>query len=216
MSQTRRGSKSDDEEALVQRVVQRVLGSEKFMTKLIENLMGKITECVQRKLNDIDTKGNELELKLEQTITTLDMVDQFARRNNLRIYNLPEAQKEDTSGVFIKFCKEKVGIDLNYDDIEFCHRLRGKKDDQFNPIFVGLCKKSTKDLIFKKKSKLKGSATVIREDLTNRRLSIMSAAIKKLGTKNVWSNGGNVFCKFKGKVVKIASLGDLVKLGIVE
>lgn len=74
---------------------------------VIDNLHGK--------LNEADLKNDDLE--------------QYTRRQSLRISGIPETTAESTDNLLVQFSKDSLGINLAQDEIDRSHRVgpRGKK-----------------------------------------------------------------------------------------
>ena len=138
----------------------------------------------------------------------VDDQEQFSRRNNLRIYGLAEDRNENVSVKLTHFFENKLGIQVNTNDMDFCYRLK-RKDGANGCVIVRFCQNWLKQEIFKNKKKLKGSKIVIKEDLTLRRVEVYKQACAKFGPSNVWSSGGMVVCKANERIYKFSSLGDL-------
>lgn len=100
----------------------------------------------------------------------------------------------------VGLCKEKFNVNLEERDVECCYRISQKKGP--GVIFVRLSNSYMKQAIFSRKSQLKGTKIVIREDLTPMRLKLLDLAVKKFGLRNAWTSGGRIFCKSDGRVLK--------------
>ena len=134
--------------------------------------------------------ANKREQELKEQITEVRYVanlaerrtndlDQYIRRNNIRIFGIPEVgeREEDDEGESSKACERKVlelelfrsklGLDIQ-EDIEAAHRL-GKKRPDVNTqrgVIVRFVSRKTRDEVLFNRRKLKKTRTVIVEDLT--------------------------------------------------
>ena len=65
-------------------------------------------------------------------------LEQYTRSNNIRIYGIDDRNKdetaEETTGIVIKFCSDKLGIDLRDKDIDIAHRLEKFQTDGNRPV----------------------------------------------------------------------------------
>ncbi|RZF41910.1 hypothetical protein LSTR_LSTR005678 [Laodelphax striatellus] len=129
-----------------------------------------------------------------------NMRSQYGRRHSLRIFGVPEKANEDTDVEAMKYFKEKLGIDVQLEEINRSHRV-GKpqppaKDSSGRPrprpIIIRFLSYRTRRRIFEAKSALKGTNITIREDLTKHRLRILNAAVDRFGVKSVWSVDGRI------------------------
>lgn len=201
----------------------RVLRDDTLITKIVEKvlksdiLLDKISKVIGEKTAEILKMYHEkvilLETKLEKAYEDIDSLEQYSRRNNLRIYGIPETANENTDNVISAICKDKLGVDVHQGTIDCSHRL-GKSENGSRPILVKFCSRNIKQMIFNNKRKLKGSKIIIREDLTKRRLELLKNVQKKCDT--AWTNNCCVFTKVGNKVHKISSRGDLENLFTVK
>jgi hypothetical protein len=137
-----------------------------------------------------------------------DDLEQYTRKNSLRIFGVPEQKNENTDEVVSNICKNKLGIDVPAHLIDCSHRLPGR-EPYHRPIIVKFISRNTKKNVFTKKRLLKGSNIVITEDLTKLRYQLMKNASKKFGPKNVWSSDGKIFVKLDNSIKVIRSNDDL-------
>ncbi|KAI4461437.1 l1 transposable element-related [Holotrichia oblita] len=142
-------SKAEQEE-LINRVIEKVLTNKTFLEKMLN--------AVHDALSSRDQKIKELEDRIE-------LQEQYSRSNNLRIFGVPESQAEKVEDVIVKICSDKLNLNISTADIDCCHRLKGKEGTH-RPIIVRFCQRSIRNDVYRAKNKLKGTKTVIREDLT--------------------------------------------------
>ena len=117
-------------------------------------------------------------LTFDPIVSKCDDLEQYSRRNNIRIVGVPEANEEDTDELTTALVKRNLGIEVNKTDICRSHRLGRKKPGQHRQIIVKFTRHNVKSTIMRKKKILReeGSNIEIQEDLTQGRLD----AIKKL------------------------------------
>lgn len=159
-----------------------------------------------------EEKFSSLEAELAIIKDKLEVSEQYTRRNNLRFYGLKETQGEDLHKEIHKLC-ETIGVPLPSGVISVCHRLPGRVDGT-RPVIAVFVSRSVRDTIYKNKAKLKGSAVVIREDLTTTRLSLFQKAYSYFGNKRVWTNYGKIMCNLNNKVVVIKNTEHLNSLKV--
>nr|CAI5849905.1 unnamed protein product [Callosobruchus analis] len=171
----------------------------------IRAIAQKVTECViktietrfdqlEQKVHDnstriIDVTKDILELKADNDylLKKCDHLDQEGRRSNLRIFKLPEQEQENTTAEVTQFLKSKLGVDIVHGDIISCTRIGKRSHNKTRSILVQFSNASMKQCVYNKKKFLKGSGVVVKEDLTERRLQLMEAAIEKVTFRAVWS-----------------------------
>lgn len=192
------------------------------------------------------TSDNE---DLTKTITDLkqknEALEQYARRDNLIIAGISstfaeaasveyadssttsasaERKKEScevTAEKVVTFCKDRLGLVVEQNDISVAHRLPSK--DGTYPILVKFVRRSVRDAIYQSRLKLQDynktaaaeSRLYINEDLVPSVRSLFSAARKLKGTKgveNVWTSNCKVQLKKNGTYHHINSFAQLATL----
>jgi len=165
----------------------------------------------------IAAKDQEIaELKQRSSVLEdrCDAIEQYSRRNTVRIRGIPEDPKVDnvagnTDSVVIEVVKAKMGIDIFENDIIRCHRI-GKAGDgiQRDIIVKFICHRKKTQLMGARK-KLAGSGIFINEDLTSLRakLSYKVRCLKRQKQlQDTWIYDGVVFAKLlDNKVVKMTT-----------
>lgn len=197
-----------EEEALIQRVVEKILQSPDFISGLITTLQQKLEADMAERFAKYEDKINLLEEHLSVAKTDAlqcsDDLEQYTRLNSLRIFGVPENKGESTDQVVIKLCKEKLGLDITPAEIDCSHRLPGRESN-VKPIIVKFVRRNTKKLVYSKKELLKGSKIVIKEDLTTRRVQLLKKAADKYGFRNTWSYDGKILAKVGNNIIRITS-----------
>jgi hypothetical protein len=153
--------------------------------------------------------------------------EQYSRRNNIRIFGLPEAKDENCYKIVIDLCKDELKIDVTSDDIDRAHRVgklkqadaltvgEGQASPQPRAMIVKLNGYFTKLKFMRAKRNLSGKRIYINEDLTkiNHRLLLNVKELCSPGVK-VYSVDGTVVARKQGRVYRIKSIDDLVKYGL--
>ncbi|KAI4457053.1 l1 transposable element-related [Holotrichia oblita] len=152
-------------DAMVLKTVEAVLKSEELLNSISNMIAEKLNQKIEALTNVYQQKVSQLEEKLHNAHKTIDSLEQYSRRNSLRIHGLPVIANENTDEVVMKFCKEKLQFEVKKEMIDCSHRL-GKKENRSKPLLVKFVTRNIKQEIDRKKSKLKRTKIVIREDLT--------------------------------------------------
>lgn len=196
-------------------------------TKLVNHLLPTLDEQVKLILNPLKATVTDLELKLKESNDRCQQLDnkhddleQYTRRQNIRIAGIQEADGENTDNLVITFAKDVLNVDVSAAEIDRSHRVGQKAQN-----------KTTRDIIVRfvsYKSKLKimkarkaarqhnihhKTAYYINEDLTKKRSNLASEArkLKRAGViKDTWTFDGKVFIKSANDVVTVCT--ELSKL----
>lgn len=228
---------SEEIKAIVDVALKQVWMDDNFIKSICDKISAEITSTLNKKLKSLekevtavnteinsmknDLKGyktnyedkvNELNVKIskyEEKLNKIDDIEQESKRNNLRIFQLPEKNGEDTKDEVVKLLKNKLNIQLSSKDIESCYRIGKKDPTKKRGIFIRFHSFQIKQDIYLQKKLLKGTGILIREDLTEGRLMLLNQAIKKHSLNNVWTKNGNIFCKVEQNILKIKSINQL-------
>ena len=73
---------------------------------------------------------------------------------------------------------------------------------------------NTRQRVFQARRKLKGTQITIVENLTSKRVAILSKARNKFGVRNVWSLDGRIFAVVEGVKTRIDSIEQIDGLGV--
>lgn len=127
----------------------------------------------------------------------LDALDQYSRRNNVRIHGMEETVGESTEEVVCKVA-QRMGLKLTQSDIDLTHRLGpgtkpagGDKPDR--SIIVKFSSYRTRALFIGARMKLKGSGIYVNEDLTARKQKLFHAVRHCKKAVKAWSIDGRIF-----------------------
>lgn len=207
--------------ALVKTVVREILEQPSFLAVIAEAVTKKVVETLQETMDFNGHKISELEsqlaeckqenLRLHKELSCqLDDLQQYQRRNNIRIFGLEERAGEDTDQLVLKVASD-IGADITLADLDRTHRVGPKVpgNTRPRPIICKFVSYAKRREVFSKKRQLRGSGVTIREDLTTARLELLKSAANKYGPKNTWSTDGSVFVVVQGVRKRIAGVADI-------
>lgn len=132
-------------------------------------------------------------------------LEQYSRRNNIRIWGIPETDDNEdaqtTIDKVVMVLNEKLGAKLTTYDIDIAHRLGKKQKNRKSGrcIIVKFLSRMSKIKCLKdRKKKLKGTNIFIQEDLTNLNYSVYMAARSNDEVEKCWTIDGTVYVVMKG------------------
>lgn len=158
----------------------------KDQIKALEDKFESLKHEVIRAKSDNTASRAELEEKV-------DRLDQYTRRNCIRIYGVAETNDENPEEVIVNTIQEKMNIKVLLNEIERCYRIGRNEGRKIRPIIIKFASYKTKEKIFVQKKVLKGSGITIGEDLTRHRYSEMQRLRVQYGKTAVWSRDGSLF-----------------------
>ncbi|CAG9817123.1 unnamed protein product [Phaedon cochleariae] len=207
--------------AITDNVAEAVIKSvEKNLLELEQKLGDHKNDMLEMKrdnestLNILDVSIKELIHEKDSLIQKYDNMEQETRRNNLRVFNYEERNREETRKEIITLFNHKLATKLTEEDIEICYRIGKKEDNHQKPrgIFLKLKNYDVRQDIYKKKKLLKGTGIMIREDLTRIRVELLAKAIDKASIEDVWTDAGKIYVNSNGKISIIRSKSDFDRI----
>ena len=203
------------------------------VTHRIELLEGTIFEKNQENDNlkkEIDNLNKDLENQKAENEKLVDQIkkvndtaedrinelEQYGRRNNLRINGIPEDEDVDetaertTRKVAETLNRAIVDLNLARYDFDIAHRLGQKRLGSCRPIIVKFQSRMKRDVILRNRKLFKGSDIYINEDLTRLNQLVLSCVRKKMPDEvdKVWTRNGRISYKNKAKHVHDVKFSD--------
>jgi exosome complex exonuclease DIS3/RRP44 len=208
-----------DDSALIKNIIRETLDElkEKLLSsvikriEIIEGNMFDQAKEVESLKQQLETKNNEIEsLKQKEHSSeqahkaSLNDLEQYGRRNNVRITGLPNDIDGQTSQAVaeqsVDLLNKKLGLQIEYRDIDVAHRLGKFTHTKNRPAIVKFVRRQTKIDIMKRAKLLKGTGIFINEDLTKTNAEVLASLRLKEPTRieKAWSYEGKLFAKYKG------------------
>ena len=96
--------------------------------------------------------------------THINELEQYSRRNSIRIFGIEKQTNEKLTETVCKFSKQKLNIDLQPQFIDRCHPVGNYRNR--NAVLVKFVSYEHKQDTIKARRALKGSGIIIAEDHT--------------------------------------------------
>ena len=229
-SQGTTSGKGEIDSAMVGDIVSRVLNAvTPMIAQVVKAAVASSTELILKKLDDT---SKEMKRETAQTVNQvkeevqaqkfeLDKLEQYGRRDNIKIFGIPPEENENTNQLVVDLAAD-IGVSISSNDISVSHRLPGGRNDRPKPIIVKFVRRDTKSSIMKRKKELKKKENrkevYVQEDLTPLRSKIFKELKRdRDNIKRVWTVDGKINCiieegQYEVKKI-INSPYDLVKVG---
>lgn len=207
---------------------------------IVREAVREATSSLTAELHSVKTENIELKSscnELRQRLTRLelenDALEQYGRRNIIRVSGIQEQNNEDTDDIVLQLAND-LDVPMTKQDIDRSHRV-GKLDTRNQSGRAGRAKKPVRDIIvkfstynarhrlFQKRKALRETdsellkSVYLNEDLTKFRSEILFEArslrrARKLNS--AYSSDGKLFVRdLEDRRYQISSLDDLVKFG---
>ena len=183
-----------------------------FFSKLMESVVkGAITQVKE----EMETKITVLSRQLDKLKEEMNDIDQYQRRMNILIHNIPESDHENCDSVVLKFLQDDMKLDVQQDMIQRCHRLGSprEKGKGHRPLIVRFVSYRVRQQVFAKKKMLKQvkPGVFVTENLTKRNLDLYHKVRLSKLFERTWTNDGKILAVKDGVIVRICCAGDLAK-----
>ena len=165
-------------------------------------------------VKELREKVNDMDDTITNMQRNIDDLEQYGRRNSIRLHGVTEEANEDTDDLAIKAITTQLKCMLTKDDIDRSHRTgkpreanpQSKTKPKPRPILIKLCSYRKLAEIMKLKRNLKNTGISVNEDLTRRNHSLLIAASKSPKVEAAWSTDGRILAAIKttkeGKTLK--------------
>lgn len=206
----------DNNQSEIEKLIKDTLSSPIILDELAKTLSTIIIKKYEDQLNKLEYNVKQVESQLKESEHLLNNanlriqhLEQYSRRNSLRIFGIPETKDENTDTMICNLISEKLQISLNPTDLDRTHRI-GKISTKDRPIIVKFATYNARARVFNLKRYFKGTNITVKEDLTKYNVNLLKTAAEKYGFKNAWSRDGNIFYKTNNQIRQIKNIDDLL------
>lgn len=188
--------------------------SEFFQSETFHNIIGDaVSKAVDGKVNKMELEIKELKENNEKLENKLNDLEQYGRRNNIRIYgiNKGRSKKIETNELekeVVRQLNEKTGCALVNHQIEACHYL----DKSQNQVIVRFVSRKTRDEVFYRKKGFRGTKVSVTEDLTSKNYHLLKECQNHFDKKFLWTKYGMVKLNLNGKIYNVRTMKDVENL----
>ncbi|KAF2904986.1 hypothetical protein ILUMI_01188 [Ignelater luminosus] len=151
------------------------------MENQLKKLINKL-EISEKKVTELQNDILKLREENEELRDANDSLEQYTRRNSVRIFGIKEGESEDIYREVLDPFKNQMEVPITKDHIDRCHRVgRFKVGAKPRPVIVKFVSYGFHSMVFNSKRKLKGSGIIVCEDLTKIRVDILNNAVEQFG-----------------------------------
>lgn len=201
--------KSLDHEVALNDLSSRVLEVQSSIDCLeVSGTAGVASDRLQDCMKEIEA----VRVEARAAVCSANEIEQYGRRNNIRIRGLSMGTGEDCRSAVVSFLHDKLHVDICADDIEAAHVLpktehkevvesarapnhhspSGAKQQGPPMIIVRFFKREVRDNIIRKRRALKNTQYTILEDMTNLNLKTLTRVTKDPAVASAWFWNGKI------------------------
>ena len=171
------------------------------------------TEIDNRKteIEDQKAENSKLQAQIEKSAETangkINDLEQYGRRNNLKISGLPESEGDETAEMTTGIVIDKLNnvidnLNLRGEDIDIAHRLGPKRNRRWGQetvsarrVIIKFNSRIKRYNILRNRKLFKGTDIFVNEDLTQINQNVLACVRKKMAdeVKQSWSINGHIF-----------------------
>lgn len=175
----------------------------------------------ERRIKEENRKLKDLLREREHQMWTQGMelndLEQYSRRNNLRVYGVDDRNfhetPEETAQKLVSLFRDKLELDISAKDIDIAHRLGKFSPTSNRPIVCRMVARTNTLKIIRERRKCKGSRVIIREDLTRRNAKLLEKVSALDFVKSAWSDNGKIVAMLQnGSKTTVDHKTDLSRL----
>lgn len=186
--------------------------TETVISQMVDKVIEKTSEKIKVVSSNLEQHGKYIEKFRVNMEEKIDNIEQFSRRNNIRIYGLKEGENENIQLVVDNFFTEKMGLHDMEEKIDYCHRIGKSTSDGKRAILVRLKTRAARDIVISNRKVLKGTQITVTEDMTALRHRWLKEVVEVIGGRSVWTLNGQIFFIRKGSKVKLQSREEWIKI----
>ena len=188
------------------RLQQEILEGKLFDMEIkIENQEIEIISLKQSK-EETDLELSQERFKNETLSHNLNDLEQYSRRNNVRIFGVLDNKREETihetETIVRDLLRRKLNLNFGPEDFDICHRVGKFTPGANRAIIVKFLYRKSKILTIANRRKLKGSGITISEDLTHKNLQRLQKVKSMSFIEECWTRDGKIFGKDSKNRVK--------------
>lgn len=184
------------------------------LDRKMEEMSGKIFElyeendqlkkeivALKKREESLERVASEAKHQASLADRRVNELEQYTRRNNIRVFGVPDEDKETADQCekkVLKIFHDKLGLrDVTSQDLEATHRVgqKAQADRRPRPIIVRSVSRKTTQSILANKKKLKGTDFMIVEDLTTENYRLLKSCKDHPNAVSAWSRMGKIFVK---------------------
>ena len=191
---------------------------EPLVQTYVSSVLKKTTQDLERKNNNLLKEVSHVNRKYTRMENNLDSMEQYSRRNALRISGVPEKPLKNTDEIVVNIATA-AHTSVRFSDIDYSHRAGKAKGDRPRDIIVRFVSHNAKEKLYDARTHLANSrdysSVTIHEHLTRTRKKLLIGArklVKENRIKKTWTQNGKVYIlNLKDKRKKINKESDLDK-----
>jgi hypothetical protein len=171
---------------------------------------------MKERIDSLEEKVLNLETELARVVVKVNESEQYSCPHNIRVYGFDENKDEVCIDKIVKFCNEKLNVEIVNGQIDRAHRVRKPNGNKPRRIIVRF--KAHTDKLAVLCRTVVGTDFYINEDLTKYNQKLLLKAKKySLNVSSTWSSDGKIFVKRSSdeRRLRIVTMADFAKYELI-
>ncbi|KAI5703797.1 hypothetical protein M8J75_016350 [Diaphorina citri] len=192
--------------------IQMLMNNGSLLQALSDQIAQKLNTLMEKRVEQLERDVQYLQKENVDLKNKMIELEQYGRRNSIRIFGMQESKDEDTVAAVVQLVNSRLNIQVTNRDVDACHRL-GKMKTNGKPRSI-ICKFTSRlirDKVYFNKKQLKGTKINIKEDLCKEKMDLFKRVTDKFSYKKVWTLRGNVFLMYKNKKFMFRNVEEYVQ-----
>ncbi|KAI5713981.1 hypothetical protein M8J76_009009 [Diaphorina citri] len=192
--------------------IQMLMNNGSLLQALSDQIAQKLNTLMEKRVEQLERDVQYLQKENVDLKNKMIELEQYGRRNSIRIFGMQESKDEDTVAAVVQLVNSRLNIQVTNRDVDACHRL-GKVKTNGKPRSI-ICKFTSRlirDKVYFNKKQLKGTKINIKEDLCKEKMDLFKRVTDKFSYKKVWTLRGNVFLMYKNKKFMFRNVEEYVQ-----
>lgn len=191
------------------------------VSQLLLPVMGLSSRNIDKRLDKQETAINKLRASVRLNAYENDRLQQYTRRENIRISGITEAEGEQLKAKIVNIASD-MGLNIDESAINACHRLGpARQGTRARAVIVRFFARDVKHDFLVNKNKLKNMeqyrGVYVNEDLTLLRSKLLQYVKRQDGVESAYTREGKVICRLRdGSRVTVETPDDLFKIGLTS
>lgn len=179
----------------------RLFESEKENDEMKKEI-GLLNKTLNAQIDENQRLKREIDREKQQTQLKLNDMEQYGRRNNIRIDGIEnkdgEIADETTKVVIQKLNTKMKNLNITEKDIDACHRIGETKSGK-RQIIVKFVSRQTRDRVIRSRKLFRDDSIYLNEDLTKLTETVLMSVKRKMTDEvhAVWSRDCKIYYKNK-------------------
>lgn len=168
----------------------------RFDKQKLEDDLKTTKDTVNKDVKDLNERLREAESRTQEALRMANYNEQYSRKNNFKIMDIPEEGNESEEKLTEKVCNilRSQNAEVDKQEIMAIHRIPTSKG-AIRPILVKLKNNNIKSRVMRKRKELKQAGHKLVDDVTKLNAGLINRLYQHEAIESAWYFNGAVFAQ---------------------